>query len=149
MSARLAPAIVPMGTVSRPGTRAAAFVPYGEGDAAFTDRLADLLADDDDDVLAAYVSDEASVSYPRLRDGLAAHSRRAALCTLEGEIPAAQVPGLERQLPALTRGEGVLDCAFGRYQEVRGAIPERPRADRGPLNRKEYLLRVTRKAAGR
>ena len=74
---------------------------------------------------------------------------RAALCTLEGEIPAAQVPGLERQLPALTRGEGVLDCAFGRYQEVRGAIPERPRADHDPLNRREYLLRVTRKAAGR
>ena len=45
VSARLTTAIVPMGTVSRLGTRAAAFVPYGEGDAAFTGRLADLLAD--------------------------------------------------------------------------------------------------------
>ena len=74
---------------------------------------------------------------------------RAALCTLEGEIPAARVPGLEQQLPGLTRGEGVLDCAFARYQEVRGVIPERPRTDHNPLNRKEYLVRVTRKAAGR
>ena len=74
---------------------------------------------------------------------------RAALCRLEGEIPAARVPGLEQQLPGLTRGEGVLDCAFARYQEVRGVIPERPRTDHNPLNRKEYLLRVTRNAAGR
>ena len=65
---------------------------------------------------------------------------RAALCTVEGEIPAARVPGLEQQLPGLTRGEGVLDCTFARYQEVRGVIPERPRADHNPLNRKEYLL---------
>jgi ribosomal protection tetracycline resistance protein len=66
-------------------------------------------------------------------------------CTLEGEIPAAQVHELQRQLPALTRGEGVLEGAFDCYQPARGTIPTRPRSDRNPLNRKEYLLRVARR----
>ena len=61
---------------------------------------------------------------------------------LEGEIPAARVHELQQQLPGLTRGEGVLESAFERYQPVRGAIPTRPRTDHDPLNRKEYLLRV-------
>ena len=64
---------------------------------------------------------------------------------LEGEIPAARVHELQQQLPALTRGEGVLECAFDRYQPVRGAIPTRPRSDHNPLNRKEYLLHVVRR----
>jgi ribosomal protection tetracycline resistance protein len=69
---------------------------------------------------------------------------RGSLCLLEGEIPAARVHALRRQLPALTRGEGVLDSAFERYQPVRGAIPARPRTDHNPLNRKEYLLHAAR-----
>lgn len=52
---------------------------------------------------------------------------------------------LERELPALTGGEGVLETAFDRYRRVRGAIPSRPRTDANPLNRKEYLLRVARR----
>ena len=64
---------------------------------------------------------------------------------LEGEIPAARVHELQQQLPALTRGEGVLESAFDRYQPVRGTIPTRPRTDHNPLDRKEYLLRVTRR----
>jgi ribosomal protection tetracycline resistance protein len=69
-------------------------------------------------------------------------------CTVEGEIPAARVHELERQLPALTRGEGLLECAFDRYEPVRGAVPARPRSDHNPLNRKEYLLQVTRRVTG-
>ena len=65
--------------------------------------------------------------------------------TLEGEIPAAAVYELEQQLPALTRGEGVLESAFERYQPVTGPIPERPRTDHDPLNRREYLLHVQRR----
>ncbi|MQA24384.1 MAG: GTP-binding protein [Micromonosporaceae bacterium] len=68
-----------------------------------------------------------------------------ATCLLEGEIPAAQVHRLRQQLPALTRGEGLLESAFERYQPVRGAIPTRPRWDHNPLNRKEYLLHVVRR----
>jgi ribosomal protection tetracycline resistance protein len=70
---------------------------------------------------------------------------RGSSCTLEGEIPAAQVHELEQQLPALTRGEGVLECAFDHYQPVSGTIPSRPRSDHNPLNRKEYLLHVMRR----
>ncbi len=66
--------------------------------------------------------------------------------TLEGEVPAARVYELQQRLPALTRGEGVIECDFHGYRPVRGAIPTRPRADRNPLNRKEYLLHVARRA---
>jgi ribosomal protection tetracycline resistance protein len=38
---------------------------------------------------------------------------------LEGELPSAAVHALQLQLPALTRGEGVLETAFARYAEVR------------------------------
>ncbi|GAB2644209.1 GTP-binding protein [Kribbella swartbergensis] len=65
--------------------------------------------------------------------------------TLEGEIPAAAVYQLEQQLPALTRGEGVLESAFERYQPVTGPVPSRPRTDHDPLNRREYLLHVQRR----
>jgi len=63
---------------------------------------------------------------------------------LEGDIPADRVHELQRQLPSLTRGEGVLESSFDHYQEVRGAVPSRPGSDHDPLNRREYLLRVTR-----
>jgi ribosomal protection tetracycline resistance protein len=46
-------------------------------------------------------------------------------CTLEGEVPAAQVHALEQLLPGLTRGEGTLDCVFGHYQLIRGPVPTR------------------------
>jgi ribosomal protection tetracycline resistance protein len=62
--------------------------------------------------------------------------------TLEGEIPAARVHGLRQQLPALTRGEGMLESEFDRYQPVRGPIPTRPRSDHNPLDREEYLRRL-------
>ncbi|MEV7850874.1 translation factor GTPase family protein [Streptomyces sp. NPDC088183] len=64
---------------------------------------------------------------------------------LEGEIPAARVHGLQRQLPGLTRGEGVLESEFDRYRAVVGTPPDRPRTDRDPLHRKEYLLRTVRR----
>jgi ribosomal protection tetracycline resistance protein len=68
---------------------------------------------------------------------------RGSTCTLEGEIRAAGVRELQRQLGGLTRGEGVLELAFDRWEPVRGPSPTRPRSDRNPLNRKEYLLHLT------
>ncbi len=66
--------------------------------------------------------------------------------TLWGEIPAARVHELEQRLPALTRGEGVLlESVFDSYRPVRGEIPTRPRTDDNPLDRDEYLLRLTRR----
>jgi ribosomal protection tetracycline resistance protein len=70
---------------------------------------------------------------------------RGAACLLDGEIPAARVHALQQQLQALTRGEGVLECAFERYEPVRGTIPTRPHSGDNPLNRKEYLLHVVRR----
>jgi ribosomal protection tetracycline resistance protein len=64
---------------------------------------------------------------------------------IDGEIPAARVHELQRRLPALTRGEGVLDSAFDHYAPVRGAPPARRRIGPDPLDRKEYLLRVVRR----
>ena len=72
---------------------------------------------------------------------------RGLLCTLEGGIPAARVHELRQQLPGLTRGEGVLECAFDRYEPVVGPAPTRRRTDDNPLNREEYLLRVAGRVA--
>jgi ribosomal protection tetracycline resistance protein len=72
---------------------------------------------------------------------------QGASALLEGEVPAARVHDLEQQLPALTRGEGVAESAFDHYRPVRGTPPTRPRTDRNPLNRKEYLLQVQRRVA--
>jgi ribosomal protection tetracycline resistance protein len=67
-------------------------------------------------------------------------------CILEGGIPAARVHELRQQVPPLTGGEGVLESAFDHYEPVHGPVPERPRTDDNPLNREEYLYRVTRHA---
>ena len=75
--------------------------------------------------------------------------RRAAASVLEGDIPAARTHELQQLLPALARGEGVLESAFDHYQPVRGPYPARARWDDNPLNRQEYLLRVARPGLGR
>jgi ribosomal protection tetracycline resistance protein len=68
---------------------------------------------------------------------------------ITGEIPAGRVHELQRRLPALTRGEGVLDTVFDHYGPVRGPAPVRERTGPDPLDRKEYLLRVVRRAGAR
>jgi ribosomal protection tetracycline resistance protein len=64
---------------------------------------------------------------------------------LEGELPAARVHRLQQELPAPTRGEGVLESAFDHYRPVRGPVPTRLRTDHNPLDRKAYLLHVRRR----
>ena len=58
------------------------------------------------------------------------------------------VHALRQQIPPLTRGEGVMESSFDHYEPVRGPAPDRPRTDDNPLNREEYLRRVTRRGAG-
>jgi ribosomal protection tetracycline resistance protein len=71
---------------------------------------------------------------------------RGGVCVLEGDVPAARVHTLEQRLPGLTRGEGELESAFDHYAPVtQGVVPERARTDLNPLDRKEYLLNVTRR----
>lgn len=74
---KLVPAIVPMGSVSALGDRSARFHPYGPGDTAFTNRLVEVLADNDDAVLAAYVEGRTELSHDWLRAKLTAQTRRA------------------------------------------------------------------------
>jgi ribosomal protection tetracycline resistance protein len=81
----------------------------------------------------------------RLRAVPLAQATRGSVSTVDGDIPAARVRTLELRLPSLTRGEGVLESAFDRYEPVTGGTPRRPRTDHNPLNRKEYLLHVMRR----
>ena len=66
-----------MGAAHDAGTRGYDFTPYGADDAPFAARLAELLADHDEALLADYVDDPASVTYGRLRAALAAQTRQA------------------------------------------------------------------------
>lgn len=61
---------------------------------------------------------------------------------MEGVIRVAHL--LQSRLPELTRGEGVLESAFADYRPVEGAPPSRPRTDRNPLDRTDYLRRLNR-----
>jgi len=108
ISARLSPAVVPVGSVSGLGTRAAGFTAWGETDAAARVRLAEILAERDEGILAAYVDDELGVPYARLRRGLAAQTRRALVYPVffGSAVTGAGVPelmdGLAGLLPAGT-----------------------------------------------
>jgi len=73
---RLTPAVIALGAPRGEGTRGADCVPYGQNDRAFVARLAELVADHDDDLLAAYLDDEAGLCYGRLLTALAAQARR-------------------------------------------------------------------------
>jgi ribosomal protection tetracycline resistance protein len=66
-----------MGTTHAIGTRAAYFTLSEAEDPASRARLAELLAERDDGILAAYVEDDSDVPYRRLRDALAVQVKRA------------------------------------------------------------------------
>jgi ribosomal protection tetracycline resistance protein len=68
--------------------------------------------------------------------------RRAGSAVLEGVVPAARLDELRRGLPALTRGEAVLDSAFESYRPVTGEPPGRTWIGPDPRHREEYLLAV-------
>jgi len=82
----------------------------------------------------------------RLGAAVETPSQQEKLSMIETVLPAARVQDLQRQLPGLTGGEGVLDSSFAGYQPVSGDRPTRRRTTANPLNREEYLQRVTRRA---
>jgi ribosomal protection tetracycline resistance protein len=69
------------------------------------------------------------------------------LTTIEADIAAARLRELQRQLPAITAGEGVLESTFDGYRPAIGDPPTRARSTADPRNRKEYLLSLTREGA--
>jgi ribosomal protection tetracycline resistance protein len=77
VSERLTAAAVPMGIPHTLGTRAAYFTPASAEDALFRERLAELLAERDERIMAVYVEQDADVPYRLLHDGLVAQTKRA------------------------------------------------------------------------
>jgi ribosomal protection tetracycline resistance protein len=64
--------------------------------------------------------------------------------TITTTLPAARLTDLQRQLPGLTSGEGVLETEFVGYGPINGSAPTRRRTTPDPLNRKEYMMQLTR-----
>jgi ribosomal protection tetracycline resistance protein len=83
----------------------------------------------------------------RLGAAVEAPSLHGSLSTIETVVSAARARGLQRQLPRLSRGEGVFESSFAGYQAVTGDQPNRPRTTPNPLNRDEYLLHLARRAS--
>jgi ribosomal protection tetracycline resistance protein len=66
-------------------------------------------------------------------------STRGDLSTITTTMPAARVPALQRQIPGLTGGEGVVEADWAGYEPVTGRPPVRRRTTPNPLVREEYL----------
>jgi ribosomal protection tetracycline resistance protein len=113
ISNRLTPAIVPVGSARGLGTRAADFTPWGADDAAFRAGLAEVLAEQDEGIMAVYIEDEAGLSYARLREALAAQTKRVLVhpvffgSAITGAGVEALTAGIAELLPAAERdGDG-------------------------------------------
>lgn len=79
ISQRLKVAVIAMGSVAAVGTHGAGFTASGADDARFKAGLVELLAEHDEELLAAYVRDEAGVPYDRLRAEFAVQTMRGRL----------------------------------------------------------------------
>ncbi len=103
---RLSSSVVQMGRTSDPGSRAATFTAYDGSEPATTTRLADVLADHDDTVLAAFVDDATGLSYGGLHDQLVGQTRAATVhpvyfgSAVTGAGVAALTTGITDILPA-------------------------------------------------
>jgi ribosomal protection tetracycline resistance protein len=80
----------------------------------------------------------------RLDAAVEASSPRGDLSVIETVLPAARAHDLQRQLPRLTSGEGVLESTFAGYQPVAGDQPTRRRVTANPLNLSEYMTHLAR-----
>ena len=80
----------------------------------------------------------------RLGAAVETPSPNGELSTIDAQLPAALVDELQRELPRLTRGEGVLESSFNGYRPVSGEPPVRQRTTANPLNLGEYLMVVGR-----
>ena len=83
-------------------------------------------------------------SLGRLGAAVTDQSVRGDLTTIETGVPAARFTDLQRRLPALTAGEGVVESTFDGYRRVRGEPTSRPRTTVDPRHRQRYLNSLTR-----
>lgn len=64
------------------------------------------------------------------------------MARLEGTVASALIQGIQKQLPGLTSGAGVLDHSFDHYARIGGPPPLRQRAGTNPFHRADYLQRI-------
>ncbi len=69
-------------------------------------------------------------------------SQQGELSTIQTVLSAARADDLQRQLAALTGGEGVLESSFAGYRPVSGEQPTRRRTTANPLNLDEYMAHL-------
>jgi ribosomal protection tetracycline resistance protein len=81
----------------------------------------------------------------RLGAAVETPSLQGKLSTIEMVLPAVRAHDLQRRLPGLTGGEGVLESSFAGYQPVSGEQPARSRTTANPLNLGEYLMHLARR----
>jgi len=82
----------------------------------------------------------------RLGAAVETSSVRGELSVVEAVLPAARVNDVQRRLPGLTGGEGVLESRFAGYEPMHGEQPERRRTTPDPRNLDEYVMHVGRSA---
>ncbi len=135
---------VAMGSVRAAGERGARFVPYGSGDPSFRAALIDLLADDDA-FLRAYVADESTMSYERLRAELATQTQSACLhpvffgSAITGAGIDALVDGLTELLPVGDDRGGRVAGGDDGADPVSGTVFK---VERGPAGEKIAYVRM-------
>lgn len=119
IAVRLTPAIVSMGYVADAGTPAASFASHDENDendAGFTDRLVELLAEQDDELLTAYVGRDARLPLAMTCKALATQSKQALVVPiLRGS--AMTGAGVHEFVACFT---DLLPTAHGDHQDKRG-----------------------------
>ena len=136
-----------MGTVQDLGTRRAGWVQFGAGEPDFAIRLADLLALQDDALLAAYVADSRALSYPRLRSALAAQTGQALVhpvyfgSAITGAGIECLTDGLAELLPtaAGAADDGAVRAAAAMKEPAAGTVFK---VERGPAGEKIAYVRM-------
>jgi ribosomal protection tetracycline resistance protein len=130
ISERLTTAVIPMGTAGELGTRAANFTLFGADDSELLSRSAEVLAERDAGILAAYVEDESRVPYQQLREVLAAQTKRALVqpvffgSAITGAGVEALMGGIAELLPA-TQGDPNGPVSGTVFKIERGATGEK------------------------
>ena len=109
---KLTPAIIAMGSAHHLGTRRSDFTPHEATDASFAARLAGVLAEHDEALLAAYVDEPRSLPFPQLRRALAVQTQQAVVhpvffgSAITGAGVGSLMAGIAELLPA---AEGDVD----------------------------------------